>query len=127
MIRGVWKVANGWEPFGTWGKSTEGSKEGSLSQPGYEPEDKANEGSRNKWVGHVASCIGAKTEVSGGGQVPDASDRHSCRHYCTGSVHLYLYLFDFAFIAEFNVPIIFALLKNSISDSVASSVVLILC
>jgi hypothetical protein len=52
LICGVWNVANEGQPFGTWGEFTEGS----LSEPDYEPENKANERSGNKWVGHVIAA-----------------------------------------------------------------------
>ena len=44
-------VTNEGQPLGTWRQITE-----SLSEPGYEPEDKANKRSRNKWVGHVVTA-----------------------------------------------------------------------
>ena len=47
----MWNVANEGQPFGTWGKVTEGPP----SKPGYVPEDKANEGNCNKAV-HAAAA-----------------------------------------------------------------------
>jgi hypothetical protein len=51
LICGVWNVADEGQPPGTWGEITEGS----LSKPSYEPEDKANERNRNKWMSHVVA------------------------------------------------------------------------
>jgi len=47
----VKNIANNRKPFGTWWKITEGS----LSESGYEPEDEADEGSRNKEVSRAAT------------------------------------------------------------------------
>jgi len=48
----VKNIANNRKTFGTWWKITESS----LSEPGYEPEDEADEGSRNKEVSRAVTA-----------------------------------------------------------------------
>ena len=61
MICGMWNVANERQPFGTRGKITEGSP----NEPGYEPEDKANERNRNKSMHAVDGNLAYQSKNGG--------------------------------------------------------------
>ena len=77
MICGVWNVANEGQPFRTWGKI----EKGSLDEAGYEPEHKANEGRRNKGVGHPEAVNLKEAEQAHLGMVV-VSDGGTVRIFC---------------------------------------------